>query len=928
LKESNSSIPNPNQESDSSKVYKDAKILSDIGQKIISCLSVDTIISTVYEEVNTVMDATSMNLGIFNKVSKRLEFPGTMEKGHKLDFHWATLDETFKMGVACYTKEEDILINDIKSEGIKYTGQNPVSLSDDGEIPTALIYIPLYSKEKLLGVISVQSFTKGTYSEYHLNLLKNIGNYVGIAIENAQLYEKMEGEIEKRTSELRDQKNNIQKTYESFTTLSEIGKDITSSLSMEEIIEKAYDNVNKLMDASAFAIGVYNKANHFLEFNGAIEKGQKLASAKDNLKKDSYASICFKNDKKVIINSAEDVRKYVDKEVSSVSGDETVSLVYLPLKTGSRVIGVLTVQSFEENAYGEYELNILETLATYTAIALENARSFENLTALSEIGKEVSSSLNLEFVLSFLYKKVNEIMDAPIFLATSYSEESRIQTYEFCMEKGERILQGRQKTINSERDSLASWVVFNKKEVIINDLFEEYKTYIDTPIAPEGDLPESLIYIPLIVENKVIGIVSVQSLKKNAYSKHHVELLRSLASYVSGAFNNAIVFKELEAARKELEQLSIVASETDNAVIIMDEKGDFEWVNKAYTRMTGYTLETLIKECGNNLGTINNEITRKHFDKMLETKSFVIYELSFLKRDNQRIWIHTNLSPVLDENNEITKIIAIDTDITERKKAEIKIQEKNKDITDSLNYASRIQRAMLPSIDYLKEILPQSFVLYKPRDIVSGDFYWMTKTKSGETMIAVVDCTGHGVPGAFLTIVGNNLLNQIVNFNDITNPSKILNLMNKEVLNRFESSSEGTVKDGMDISICKINKDNTEIQFSGAFSSLYHVSDNELTEIGGSRFAVGTPLKNNPAYELHTVSIKRGDSIYLSTDGYQDQFGGPRFKKFKKTNFNNTLLETSKSPILEQRNVLNDIIEEWRGKYPQVDDMLVFGMIF
>jgi len=925
LKQKNVNIPEANQ---SSKIHEDAKVLSSIGQKIISCLSVDEIISTVYEEVNKVMDATSMNLGIFNSETNRLDFPGTMEKGHKLDFHYANLDETHKLPVVCYNKEIEILINDMQTGAKKFTGHDPVSLSDDGEIVAALIYIPLYSKGTCLGVISVQSFQKNTYTEYHLDLLKNIGNYVGIAIENARLYGKMESEITTRTQETIDQKNKIEKTYESLSTLSNIGKDITSSLSVEEIIEKTYDNVNKVMDAAAFAIGVYNKAHHHLAFNGAIENGNKLPDAIDKLKKDSYAAICFNNSQKVIINSKEEVRKYVEEEVSSTSGDETVSLIYLPLKTGSTPIGVITVQSFEENAYGEYELNILETLATYTAIALENATAFEDIATLSEIGKEVSSSLDLNFVLNYLYKKVNEIMDAPIFMASSFSNQTRTLTYELCFENGARILEGISTKLNSERDSFAAWVTVNKKEIIIHDLINEYSPYIEKPVAIEGETPESLIYIPLIVEGEVIGILSIQSMKKNAYSKHHVELLRSLASYVSGAFNNAIVFKELEAARKELEQLSIVASETDNAVIIMNAEGDFEWVNKAYTRMTGYTLETLINECGSNLGTINNEITRKHFDKMLSTKKSVIYELTFLKRNNERIWIHTNLSPVLDKNNEITKIIAIDTNITERKQAELKIQEKNKDITDSINYASRIQRAMLPSADYIKETVPNSFILYKPRDIVSGDFYWMTKTKSGDTIVSVVDCTGHGVPGAFLTIVGNNLLNQIVNFNNITNPTEILSLMNEEVVKRFESSSEGAMKDGMDMSICKISQDNSEIEFAGAFSSLYHVSDNNLTEYGGSRFAVGTPLKNNPSYKLHSLSIKEGDLIYLSTDGYQDQFGGPRFKKFKKTNFNNTLLATSTLPISEQRYELNDIIEEWRGKHPQVDDILIFGIAF
>jgi PAS domain S-box-containing protein len=919
LKKENTILP-------SSKIYEDAKVLSSIGQKIIACLSINEIISTVYEEVNKVMVATSMNLGVFNSENNRLEFPGTMEMGEMLEFHWATLDETFKMPVVCYTKEQEILINDIASETEKYTGQAPVTLTDNGKIPNALIYIPLYSKKKILAVISVQSFDKNTYTEYHVDLLKNIGNYIGIAIENARTYENLEKQVKERTKEVEQRKNEIEKTYQDVKLLNEIGQKITSCLSVEEIIDETYDQINKIMDANTFTIGLLDEKKHCLTFHG-IEEGAHLPnfSTKLNLKKP--ATECFNNKIEVIVldNNPDSKSK---KQIGALKGKVQLSFVYFPLIVNDNCIGVISVQSSKPNAYKPYQLEMLRNISVFSAIALENANSFESITTLSEIGNEISSSLDLEFVLSYLYKKVNDIMDAPIFMATSYSEKTKVQAYEFCMENHERILQGHQKKLISERDSLASWVAHNKKEIIINDLLKEYKTYIDTPTAPYGDLPESLIYIPLIVEGSVIGILSVQSLKKNAYSKHHVELLRSLASYVSGAFNNAIIFKELEAARQEMEQLSIVASETVNAVIIMDEKGGFEWVNKAYTKMSGYTLKTLIKECGSNFGKINNEITRKHFDKMLSTKKAVIYELTYLRRDRSRIWIHTSLSPVLDSNNKITKIVAIDTDITDRKKAELKIQKKNKDITDSINYASRIQRAMLPNIDAMKEILPNSFVLYKPRDIVSGDFYWMTKTKDGDTIVSVVDCTGHGVPGAFLTIVGNNLLNQIVNVNHITSPSEILQLMNGEMLKRFEASSGGSMKDGMDMSICKINSENTKIEFAGAFSSLYHIRNNNLTEIGGSQCTVGTLIKNNPVYELHTISITQGDSIFLSTDGYQDQFGGPRFKKFKKTNFNKTLQATSKLPILDQRNALNDIIEEWRGKYPQVDDILVLGIAF
>ena len=386
----------------SSKIHEDAKVLSSIGQKIIACTSINEIISTVYEEVNKVMDATCMNLGVFNSQSNRLEFPGTMEMGEMLEFHWATLDETFKMPVVCYTTEQEIIMNDIASETQKHTGQAPVTLTDKGKVPNALIYIPLYSKQKIIAVISVQSFEKNTYTEYHLDLLKNIGNYIGIAIENARTYENLEKQVKERTKE-------VEKTYQDVKLLNEIGQKITSCLSVEEIISETYDHINKIMDANTFTIGLFDEKKHCLTFHG-IEEGNHLPnfSTKLNLKKP--ATECFNNKIEVIVLDNKPGLKS-KKQIGALKGKVQLSFVYFPLIVNENCIGVISVQSSKPNAYKPHQLEMLRNISVFSAIALENANSFESITTLSEIGNEISSSLDLELVLSYLYEKVNEIMD-------------------------------------------------------------------------------------------------------------------------------------------------------------------------------------------------------------------------------------------------------------------------------------------------------------------------------------------------------------------------------------------------------------------------------------------------------------------------------------------------------------------------------------
>jgi ligand-binding sensor domain-containing protein/serine phosphatase RsbU (regulator of sigma subunit) len=250
---------------------------------------------------------------------------------------------------------------------------------------------------------------------------------------------------------------------------------------------------------------------------------------------------------------------------------------------------------------------------------------------------------------------------------------------------------------------------------------------------------------------------------------------------------------------------------------------------------------------------------------------------------------------------------------------------KNKDITASIRYAKRIQVALLPPEIPRKDM----FVLFKPKDIVSGDFYWVLEDETRE-YIAAVDCTGHGVPGAFMSIIGYNSLNKIVREYGITKPSEILNYLNGEVSKALHHKSDGTVvNDGMDIALVCYHKDRHLLEFAGAFNPVYIIHDGELTEIRGNRFSIGRSVVENNFFNNHEVTVKPGDIIYLFSDGYVDQFGGPDGKKFKPRTFKELLTSIHLKPLEDQQNILNDTIEEWMGsEYDQIDDILVMGRRF
>ncbi len=252
----------------------------------------------------------------------------------------------------------------------------------------------------------------------------------------------------------------------------------------------------------------------------------------------------------------------------------------------------------------------------------------------------------------------------------------------------------------------------------------------------------------------------------------------------------------------------------------------------------------------------------------------------------------------------------------------------NKSITDSINYAKRIQEALIPTEQHFKQILPESFILYMPKDIVSGDFYWINETEN-KIFVAAIDCTGHGVPGAFMSIIGVELLRNITNVMGVNDAAEILNRLDKGVHDTFSKgeNENSSVKDGMDVSFCVVDKERSMLQFAGAFSNLYLIRDNKIIEIKGDRFSVGAGGDpNKPLFNSHHIPIQPEDMIYMFTDGYVDQFGGPEGKKYKFRRFRHLLLNIHKYPLDIQRKYLYGSINEWKGNLEQVDDILIIGI--
>ena len=288
-------------------------------------------------------------------------------------------------------------------------------------------------------------------------------------------------------------------------------------------------------------------------------------------------------------------------------------------------------------------------------------------------------------------------------------------------------------------------------------------------------------------------------------------------------------------------------------------------------------------------------------------------------------WYIKSKSKKLRKAQQLLRIKQLASLEIQKQKRELEV--KNKSIFDSINYAQRIQQAIMPSEYLFKKLLPDSFIFYKPKDIVSGDFYWVTE-KDDKIFVAAVDCTGHGVPGAFMSIIGFDLLRNITKEQGVNNPSEILNRLNKGVSDTFSKNvDDNDVKDGMDLSLVVIDKNNKELTYSGAMNPLYLIRNNKLIIVKGNRFSVGKASVNeNQNFDEHKIKLQQGDMLYIFSDGYPDQFGGQFGKKYKFRRFKHLLLTIHKLSANKQKEFLEDNLNSWKGELEQVDDILIIGI--
>jgi len=357
----------------------------------------------------------------------------------------------------------------------------------------------------------------------------------------------------------------------------------------------------------------------------------------------------------------------------------------------------------------------------------------------------------------------------------------------------------------------------------------------------------------------------------------------------------------------------------------LSENSTFVEINHTYESLFGFTREECIGKSNLSLGTVDADEWQR-IKRLIETNGNLYNEaMTCRHRNGHKVYVLvTTMSIVLGGKN---LILSSFNDITQLKQQSNIIAEQHKDIFDSISYAKRIQEALFPPKALVDTILQESFILLKPKAIVTGDFYWIEK-KGDKIYVAAADCTGHGVPGALMSIIGYNLLGKSVKDDGSSRPGDILNELNIGVYKTLrQNSNSWGVRDGMEISVISLDEKNKVLEYAAARQPVYRVRNNELLKLMPDRFPIGIHTGHHlQEFNNQQIHVQRGDAVYLFTDGYTDQFGGTERKKFKILQLQKLLLTIHSFPMEEQKYILNKKLEEWKGDSEQIDDVLIIGI--
>ncbi len=608
-------------------------------------------------------------------------------------------------------------------------------------------------------------------------------------------------------------------------------------------------------------------------------------------------------------------------------------LLVVPLITDEKVYGVLEFAGFEK--FSSREVKFVEEISVITARTVFNIKVNERTRRLLEESQQMSNELQEQQ--EVLRQNAEEMQATQEELKrTNYQLEDQVAEVERTQNRMASLLENASEVITIyEQDGQIRYISpsverilgYSQDEMIgQNDLQHipgEGAEVFENMFKTLLEKPDESVTVQYVYQIKNGGEIWIEATGTN--------LLEDPA--VQGIILNSRDITERRRAEQEERMRSKMQALSENSpdlITRLDQEGTTFYINPVIESYTGFKPEHFlmkdIKESGVEPGIV--EEWMGILGEVKEKNDKVDREIDFPSVMGDRV-MQVNAIPEFDEEEKLESVLVVSHDITDRKLIELEIQTKNKKITESINYAQRIQGAILPNTKIVNKVFPESFIFYKAKDVVSGDFPWFLQ-RGEDIYIAAVDCTGHGVPGALISLIGYFLLNDIVRSRKITEPGEILDLLDEGVTQTLrQDSDDSKTKDGMDIALCRVNLKDNQLQYAGAHRPLYHMDKGEMNEVKGDKWPIGGGIyKNQTNFTTTTIQLRKGDSVFFCSDGFPDQFGGPDNRKFGPKRTREIIAENHKKPMADIGKVIEDAWEAWKGEEKQTDDVLMIGIKF
>ncbi|WP_235958340.1 MULTISPECIES: PAS domain S-box protein [Flammeovirga] len=610
------------------------------------------------------------------------------------------------------------------------------------------------------------------------------------------------------------------------------------------------------------------------------------------------------------------------------------SILIMPLIANEKVYGLLEFASLED--FSTMTLEFVKEISQIIARTIFNIKINERTVRLLKESQQMSSELSVQQ--EILRQNAEEMESTQEELQrTNHRLEEQVEEVKNSQNRLQSLLENASEVITIfDSNAKIKFVSPSSKRILgykptdlidssyLSNLHKEsiepVKKFINDLVESEDKATLQLEYRYKLQDGRYIW------LEATGINLSHVPAIEGIVINAQDITER----RRAETERRMRTQMQALSENSLDLIQRLNTEGQIFYTNPIIEELTGLSADLFVNQKLDDTSlpkTIIDE-WKNLLIEVSSTSEKSTKEVEFPTASGNRFMTVTAI-PEFNESNEFESALFVSHDITERKKVELDILLKNKKITESINYAKRIQGAIIPDTDLIKRDLTDCFIFYKPRDVVSGDFPWYFK-KGKDIYIAAVDCTGHGVPGALISLIGYFILNDIVQNNEHITPGNMLDLLHQGVTKTLRQDSNSSTRDGMDIALAKIDLESKVVEYAGAHRPLYvyKTATEEFTQVKGDKFPVGGEYKTRTSFTTHQITLDEGDEIFMFSDGYPDQFGGDENRKFGAKRIRELIMNTEHSSMQEIAKTFSETFINWKGNAKQTDDVIMIGIRF